>query len=56
MEDLTTYKDYRKQLIQGECCTAAIEKIVRDIGQVHNQTHVAKIGEEKFAEYKSRFP
>ncbi|XP_048758628.2 methylthioribose kinase-like isoform X2 [Ostrea edulis] len=56
MEDLTTYKDFRKQLIRAECCTEAIEKIAGDIGQLHNQTHVAKIGEEKFTEYKKRFP
>ncbi|XP_061167799.1 LOW QUALITY PROTEIN: methylthioribose kinase-like [Saccostrea echinata] len=55
MEDLVTYKDFRKQLISGICCMEAVEKLARDIGKVHNQTHVAKISERSFSEYKSKF-
>ncbi|XP_062596852.1 methylthioribose kinase-like [Saccostrea cucullata] len=55
MEDLLTYKDFRKQLISGVCSMAAVKKLARDIGKVHNKTHVAKISEKRFSEYKNKF-
>lgn len=56
MEDLSTYTDFRKQLIDGVCSLEAVEKLARGIGQVHNRTHLAKVGEQSFSQLKQRFP
>ena len=56
MEDESSYQDYRKQLIGGTCSLGAVEKLARDIGQVHNRTHVSNVGEHSFQQLKQKFP
>lgn len=56
MEDESSYQDYRKQLIGGTCSLGAVEKLARDIGQVHNRTHVSHVGEHSFQQLKQKFP
>ena len=56
MEDESSYLDYRKQLIGGTCSLGAVEKLARDIGQVHNRTHVSNVGEHSFQQLKQKFP
>lgn len=56
MEDLTTYTDFRKQLIDGVCSLKAVKKLAKGIGKVHNQTHLAKVGEQSFSQLKQKFP
>lgn len=56
MEDLTTYTDFRKQLIDGVCSLEAVKKLARGIGKVHNQSHLAKVGEQSFSQLKQKFP
>ncbi|XP_022318105.2 methylthioribose kinase-like [Crassostrea virginica] len=56
MEDESSYQDYRKQLIGGTCSLGAVEKLAREIGQVHNRTHVSHVGEHSFQQLKQKFP
>lgn len=43
MEDLRSYKDLRREMIQGVCSHEAVRCIARHIAIVHRENHVAKL-------------